>query len=1030
MEVRNTLRYIYISCLYIIGGVADLYSQEWQDQHVVQVNAEPAHAYFLPYQKNAGDETVSLNGMWKFRWTPSPDQRVVDFSQPQFDCSSWKDLQVPSNWEVNGYGTPIYISAGYPFRTNPPFVMSEPKERYTTFVERNPTGQYKRSFTLPASWRDGQTFIRFDGVMSAFYLWINGQKVGYSQGSMECSEFNITPYLQAGSNQIAVEVYKYSDASYLEDQDFWRFGGIHRDVTLIHTPDVRICDFTIRTIADDNIPSDYDLQISPLCAVHNGKTGNDFSLKAVVYDSKGRQCCDSVLSVEELMDLDHKAARMNEWYPQRGGRKFARLNFHFDSPSQWDAEHPHLYTLQLQLLSPDGSVVQQLCHRFGFRTVSIKDGQLLLNGKAIKLRGVNRHEHDPRTARVMSEERMLQDIKLMKSAHVNAVRLSHYPNVPRWYELCDSLGLYLMDEADCETHGLRGTLASTPSWSAAFLDRAVRMAERDKNFTSVIAWSLGNESGFGPNHAAMSGWLHTFDPTRFVHYEGAQGTDGQPDPDCVDVISRFYPRVKQEYLNPGIEEGSDKERAENARWEKLLDIANRINDHRPVLTSEYAHSMGNAMGNLKEYWQEIYSHRRMLGGFIWDWVDQGIYTRSKEGKDYEAYGGDFHDYPNLKAFCLNGVVRSDRSLTPKYFELKQIYSPIQFYVSNDSLLVANLYNHYDWSEFAFHFTLCDNGSVVQKGSLPLRVIDNERGFLGLLSQFKAKKQHDVRLNLFAELHDRPCWASKDAYVFHQQQIAVQEDLLSVAKPFTGKQSKKSVLGLIEGTCFEAYRAPTDNDKGFGNWIAKDWARCHLDSAVVVSQGNGVDEYRFGDGSILVTTKIDTIADGKMEIQQTYQCKGNLPELPRLGMVLKLPAHFKQVTWYGRGPHENYPDRKDAEPIGWYSMPVAQTFSHYARPQDCGNHEDCVVARLESPHGKIEISALDAPFSFQVLPYSTHQLATCGHDAMLQPEPYVYVHLDAAVMGLGNSSCGPGVLKKYTIDKNKTYKLHVIINGVK
>ena len=259
---------------------------------------------------------------------------------------------------------------------------------------------------------------------------------------------------------------------------------------------------------------------------------------------------------------------------------------------------------------------------------------------------------------------------------------------------------------------------------------------------------------------------------------------------------------------------------------------------------------------------------------------------------------------------------------------------------------------------------------------------------------------------------------------------MQEDLLSVAKPYTEKKSKKSVLGLIEGTCFEAYRAPTDNDKGFGNWIAKDWARCHLDSAVVVSQGNGVDEYRFGDGSILVTTKIDTIADGKMEIQQTYQCKGNLPELPRLGMVLKLPAHFKQVTWYGRGPHENYPDRKDAEPIGWYSMPVAQTFSHYARPQDCGNHEDCVVARLESPHGKIEISALDAPFSFQVLPYSTHQLATCGHDAMLQPEPYVYVHLDAAVMGLGNSSCGPGVLKKYTIDKNKTYKLHVIINGVK
>ena len=420
----------------------------------------------------------------------------------------------------------------------------------------------------------------------------------------------------------------------------------------------------------------------------------------------------------------------------------------------------------------------------------------------------------------------------------------------------------------------------------------------------------------------------------------------------------------------------------------------------------------------------------MLGGFVWDWVDQGIYTRSDDGKEYEAYGGDFHDYPNLKAFCLNGVVRSDRSLTPKYFELKQIYSPIQFYVSNDSLLVANLYNHYEWSEFAFRYTLCDNGTVVQKGNLSLRVIDEDRGFLGMLSQFGTKKQHDIRLNLFAELRDKPVWTIQDSYVFHQEQIAVQEDLLSVAKPLKEKKGNKSVLRNILGTEFEAYRAPTDNDKGFGNWIAKDWARCRLDSAVVESRGNGVEEYRFGDGSILVTTRTDTIADGKIEIQQTYQCKGDLPELPRLGMVLKLPANFKQLTWYGRGPHENYPDRKDAEPIGWYSMPVVQSFSHYARPQDCGNHEDCVVARLESPHGKIEISALDAPFSFQVLPYSTHQLATSGHDAMLQPEPYIYVHLDAAVMGLGNSSCGPGVLKKYAIDKNKTYKLHVIIRGVK
>ncbi len=1029
MELNNILRYCFI-LLCVIDSPVGLYAQEWQNQNVIQVNAEPAHAYFVPFLAKTGDESFSLNGKWKFRWTPTPEKRTADFFQQQYDCSKWDDIQVPSNWEVNGYGTPIYISAGYPFRINPPFVMSEPKETYTTYKERNPTGQYKRSFLLPSNWKEGQTFIRFDGVMSAFYLWINGQKVGYSQGSMESSEFNITPYLHSGSNQIAVEVYKYSDGSYLEDQDYWRFGGIHRDVTLIHTPDVRINDFAIRTIAQENKTHDYVLQINPQCMVHNEETGKGFTLRAIVYDGNSNLCCDSVIAIDDLLDLEHKAARMNEWFPQRGGLKFDRFSFYFKSPVQWDAEHPNLYTLFLKVCDKEGNVTQQLCHRFGFRSIKIVDGQLLVNGTPVKLRGVNRHEHDPFTARVMSEGRMLQDIGLMKRAHVNAVRLSHYPNVPRWYELCDSFGLYLMDEANCETHGLRGTLASTPSWSAPFLDRAVRMAQRDKNFTSIIAWSLGNESGFGANHAAMAGWLHTFDPTRFVHYEGAQGSDGEPDPNCVDVISRFYPRVMEEYLNPGIEEGSDKERAENARWERLLEIANRTNDDRPVLTSEYAHCMGNAMGNFKEYWQEIYSHKRMLGGFLWDWVDQGIYTRDKNGNTYEAYGGDFGDYPNLKAFCLNGVIRSDRSITDKYLELRQIYSPIQFYVSNDSILVANLYNHSSWDDYKFHYDLLDNGKVVKQGELTNHIINNERGFLAWITDFKGKKNHDVRLNLFAELRITPVWAEKGVTEFHKQQLAVNDNLLSVAASLTKVKGEKSALGDLSDIAFEAYRAPTDNDKGFGNWIAKDWSRSHLDSAVVVHHGKGIDEYKYANGSIWVTTKIDTLAEGKIEVEQTYECKGDLPELPRLGMLLRLPAQYNEISWYGRGLGDSYPDRKDAAPIGWYSSPVANTYTHYARPQDSGNHEDCVVVTMKSKKGSLQISAVDAPFSFSALPYSTSQLASCTHDFQLKEEDYTYVHVNAAVMGLGNSSCGPGVLKKYSIDKNKTYKLHVIITGKK
>ncbi|MDE6648065.1 MAG: beta-galactosidase, partial [Prevotella sp.] len=362
-----------------------------------------------------------------------------------------------------------------------PFVMKEPKKEWTTYEERNPTGQYRRTFTLPDAWTGGQTFLRFEGVMSAFYVWVNGQRVGYSQGSMEPSEFNITRYIKKGENLLAVEVYKYSDGSYLEDQDFWRFGGIHRDVLLYHTPDVRLRDVAVRTTQNT-------LAINPQLSVYNGATGDGYRLVATLLDADGPVGCDSVAAAE-VLDLQHKAARMNEWYPQRGYRKFNRMEIRVNNPKLWSAEYPNLYTLRLQLQDGHGKPVEQTTQKVGFRTVEIRDGQLLINGKATKIRGVNRHEHDPYKARVMTEELMLKDLQLMKQANINAVRLSHYPNCPRWYELCDSIGMYVMDEADAETHGLRGTLTSTPDWANAFLDRAVRMAERDKNHPSVIFWS-------------------------------------------------------------------------------------------------------------------------------------------------------------------------------------------------------------------------------------------------------------------------------------------------------------------------------------------------------------------------------------------------------------------------------------------------------------------------------------------------------------------------------------------------------------
>ena len=917
---------------------------DWEDNHVLQNNREPARAYFIPYGVNKGDRMLSLNGDWQFRWTKTSDEIIMDFYKTDYDVSTWKTLAVPAVWEVNGYGTPIYVSAGYPFKIDPPYVTKEPKKDWTTYVERNPTGQYKRTFNLPAAWESGQTFLRFEGVMSAFYVWMNGKRVGYSQGSMEPSEFNVTKYLKTGENQIAVEVYKYSDGSYLEDQDFWRFGGIHRDVLLYHTPDIRLRDVAVRTTEKKN---GWLLAINPQFSVYNGETGDGYRLVATLWDGKTSMNCDTV-AVNETIDLEHKAARMNEWFPQRGHRKFERMTMTVAKPKLWTAEEPNLYSLRLELQDAAGRNIETTSLQVGFRQINIRNGQLLINGQAIKIRGVNRHEHDPYTARVMTDERMKQDLRLMKEAHINAVRLAHYPNCPRWYELCDSMGMYLMDEADCETHGLRGTLASTPDWADAFLDRAIRMAERDKNHPSVIFWSLGNESGYGPNQAAMSAWLHEFDPTRPVHYEGAQG---EPDPSTVDVISRFYPRVMQEYLNPGIPEGSDKERAENARWERLLEIANKTGDRctwvgsdggpRPVLTSEYAHCMGNALGNFKEYWDEINSHPRMLGGFIWDWVDQGIIlseelrvkseefptglpgvydTRAVANSTLSTlhspvlYGGDFGDKPNLHAFCLNGIVMSDRTLTPKYYEVQAVY-----------------------------------------GSGP-------KTFAETKVDYKPKTIKDKTM---------------PAYI---------DAIMKTARA-------------------QVFRAPTDNDKSFGNWLAKDWKRCGLDT-------------------LTIPMKVEKQGP---EMTFTFTLPDGLPEIPRIGIRLELPRDYEQLTWYGRGPWDNYPDRKVSCPIGLWKSTVSQQYVHYPRPQDSGNHEDCQMVELKTKKGQtLRIEAVDKAFSFSALPYSAQYLASKTHDYELEEEGKTFLSIDCAVMGLGNSSCGPGVLKKYTIDRTKKYQLKLRI----
>ena len=1011
---------------------ANAQQHDWENQYVLQKNRMPARAAFMPFINDKGDMQLSLNGEWKFNWTKTPDEQPQDFFNTSFDDSGWKTFPVPGDWEMNGFGTPIYSSSGYTFKIDPPFVMKEPKKSYTAYVERNPTGCYRRTFSVPTEWKGKEVFVRFGAVSSAFYLYVNGREAGYSQGSMEPAEFRITPYLKDGQNQIALKVMKYSDGSYLEDQDMWRIAGIHRGIELYATPKIRIADFGVRTLLDKNY-RDAELVIDPKLAVFGSERGTGYRITAMLYDATGKAVTDTALwqSAEPMLNLDKKGKILNQRNPQRGYAPYGWLKTTIKNPYKWDAEHPYLYTLKLALVDSTGNAVERAETKIGFRSVEIKDGMMLVNGKQVRLRGVNRHEMDPETGHVMTEERMIEDIKLLKQCNINAVRTCHYPNTERWYELCDEYGIYLMDETDLEEHGLRGTLASDPTWAAAFIDRTQRMVMRDRNHASVVFWSLGNESGWGPNFAMTSAWIHEYDPTRPVHYEGAQGPDNK-DPESVDVISRFYPRVQGEYLNPGVKD-NNMERPENARWERLLSIARKTNDNRPVLTSEYAHAMGNALGNFKDYWDEIYSHKRMLGGFIWEWADEGIFKRRSDGKLMVAYGGDFGDVPNLKAFCVKGIVSSDRKPTPKYFEVKQVYAPMALKLNGNKLDIVLRDNMVEMQNYRLLYTITENGKVIKKGEIKDLTVPS----------VKYNADADVRLNISVQLKNDTKWAKADFEVKHEQ-FAINDKLTSAFKPAALKPGRQADVKAAE-EWFNAvkphfYRAPMDNDKGFGNWIAKDWKNNRLDNPEVVtvkplsSKRNAdgtvtvavTQECRYVNGKITADYAYTMDASGSVDFKAVYTPEGQLPPLPCMGNTFVLDKDMTQLSWYGMGLQDSYVDRLEATSIGRWTSSVPQEYVHYPRPQSSGNHEQTVTLSLTTAKGKgYTVTTADGkPFSFSALPYSEAQLSTVAHDCDLQAEDNVYLNIDARMMGLGNSSCGPGVLTKYSV-LQEPHTLHLM-----
>ncbi|MBR6187684.1 MAG: beta-galactosidase [Prevotella sp.] len=1143
-----TNRILLITLLFILGWQFPVLAHhDWEDQGILQRNREPARAAFFGYKNTPGDRQLSLDGLWRFHWTPTPDGQPDGFHLPDFDDSQWELFPVPGDWEIpshshKSHGTPIYSSSGYTFKIDPPRVMGEPKRDYTAYVERNPTGIYRRTFTIPADWQGQEVYLRFGAVSSAFYVWVDGQLVGYSQGSMEPAEFRITDYLMSATesnvtftppslplhspftplHHLTLQVFKYSDGSYLEDQDMWRLAGVHRSVTLFATPRIRIRDVGIRTVLD-SCYRDAQLIIHPELEVQPGQRGEGYHVEARLYDADGHpvdfstangqssmvngQCsmvngqCSMVngqcLSADAatMLNLDHRAAIMNDRTPQRGYPKWGWLTANIKDPHKWTAENPYLYTLRLVLADSVGQVVEQVDQRVGFRSLETdRQGRFLVNGIPVRLRGVNRHEMDPELGHVMTEERMLQDIILMKQANINAVRTCHYPNTERWYELCDSLGLYVMDEADIEEHGLRGQLASDPTWAAAWLDRTQRLVISDRNHPSVIFWSLGNEAGWGPNFAMTAAWIHEYDPTRPVHYEGAQGSPAIPrpfegrgqgwgfDPPSVDVISRFYPRTQDEYLNPGVAD-SNMERPENARWERLLslaqssDVTSILNSQfsilkpSPVLTSEYAHAMGNAMGNLQEYWDEIYSHPRMLGGFIWEWADEGIFIDRPDGKRMTAYGGDFGDKPNLKAFCLKGIVSSDRQPTPKYWEVKQVYAPLRFSLSPSPSVLQRIAVS----------PQCDGVGPKQPNDQSpkqpnVALLDSTC----TLSDYDIhQKEHDGLLDVWATLRHDKLWAKAGHEVCRQQFKGICNPCL---RPFPApsleiplRQEVTTPLFQREGAV-EAlfmprlFRAPTDNDRGFGNWIAKDWTRQGLDdlrdSLISVTHapspvvgGFAVDStvaYLTASGSIIVNYHVQGDLQSPsqgIDLLVTFTPQGDLPMLPCLGVTLALPRALSRLRYFGRGPWDNYPDRHASTYINMWESTVKEQYVHYPRPQDSGNHDDTRWLELTDSTGHgIRVTAVEdyppppygegkvnnspplagegsgvGSFSFSVLPYSTEHIYQTAHDCDLVEDPdHVYLNLCCAVLGLGNSSCGPGVLKKYAIPQ-KPHTLHVRIH---
>jgi beta-galactosidase len=1009
---------------------------DWENPHVFGINKEPARATFTPFSDESsalrgGHDSLwvqSLNGTWKFHWVKQPDLRPVDFYKPDFDVSSWKEIPVPSNWEMEGYGTPIYTNITYPFKRDAPRVTDTPDDHsWTAYEQRDPVGSYRRDFEVPASWNGRQTYLLFNGVNSAYYVWINGQKVGYSEDTRMVSEYNVTKYLQPGKNTIAVEVYRWSDGSYMEDQDFWRMSGIFRDVTLVCRAPLHIRDFQVLTPFDsayENATFKLHLSLQNTGAAKSAPA----SVEAKLIDAAGKQ----VLSVTKKLNVS--------------GGKEADIDLQqpVSKPNKWSAESPYLYQLVLTLKDAKGGVVEVVPWKVGFRQSEIKGNQILFNGKKLMIKGVNRHEFDPDRGQVVTREMMIEDIKLMKQNNINAVRTCHYPNVPEWYSLADEYGLYILDEANVESHGYgsgeKQPISDGPDFREPIVDRFRRTIERDKNHPSIIGFSMGNEAGWGANFIAAKEWGKTHHPEFFITYEPHDSVHG-------DALSPMY-----------------------AKPQNIVEYYNTYGHGRPFFEIEYAHAMGNSTGNFQQYWDLFEKEPWAHGGFIWDWVDQGIRKKGANGKDFWAYGGDFGDKPNDDNFCTNGLVLPDRTVHPGLSEVKHSYAGIKVEaidLPTGKLRIHNKFNFIDLGFVRGSWTLDENGKTIQSGELPAEdVPPGETKEVTLdLKKPDSTPGAEYFLTVTFKLAQDASWAPTGHVVAWDQfelpstdgaaperkvdglpavklaeipdHLVISNDNFSVAiDRNSGSISSYNVGGkeLLTAPLEPNYwRAPTDNDRGNGMP-----ARQGVWQLAAANRGPAKVNAEQVDPATVKVTATSTLpagdstqsyvytirGDGSIEVESSFKPgEGSLPDLPRVGMQMRVSGALRNVRWYGRGPQENYWDRNLGAAVGIYKNKVDEMWFPYVEPQETGNRTDTRWVTLTDDSG-FGIKAIGMPLlSFSAWPFRMSELehektpVNIGHkhSAEIVNSDDITVNLDYRQMGVGgDDSWGAPIHKEFSL----------------